>query len=334
MNGKSFNKKTKELVRIKLPKVTPIRILEKENNRRGDLFGRLMSDLFLALGYDDIRLNIHKTGREVDVEAIHRVEKRRVVAECKATETEIGGDAVNKFVGALDVEKRKGIETIGYFISLSGFKETAIEQEKETGGKRVILLNGMQVIEELIKGRIILSQEKAMEHSGRCAAEQSNNLVPEDTCELLAHEIGWIWAIYFMQNKQRTHFALIHADGEALAPALAQKIKEADKSVGGDLHSLNYLSPLGETIPDDLVKEAKEKYFTYLSKECGEITLGGLPADQEVGSRRLDLEHIFIPLYLNSSSEHEQIRSLEHSKREEEEISSKERKGKIFQTIR
>jgi len=318
---------------IKLPKLMPIRILEKENNRRGDLFGRLMSDLFLALGYDDIRLNIHKTGREVDVEAVHRIEKRRVVAECKATGTEIGGDAINKFVGTLDAEKRKeDIETIGYFVSLSGFKETAIEQEKEAGEERVILLNGMQVIEELIKGRIIISPEKAMERSGRCAAEQSDDLIPEDTCELLAHEIGWIWAIYFMQDKQRTHFALIHADGQALAPALARRIEEADKSVGGDLHSLNYLSPLGETIPDDLIKEAKEKYYTYLSKECGEITLGGLPADQEVGSRRLDLEHIFIPLYLHPSTEREQIRSLEYSKKEEEKVSPEKRElvGEVF----
>jgi hypothetical protein len=310
---------------IKLSKVIPIRILEKENNKRGDLFGRLMGDLFLALGYDDIRLKIHKTGREVDVEAIHRTEKRRVVAECKATETETGGDDVNKFVGALDAEKRKGMETIGYFISLSGFKETAIEQEKEAGGGRVVLLNGMQVIEELTKGRILVSPEKAMERSGRRAADQSDNLVPEDTCELLAHEMGWIWAIYFMQNRQRTHFALIHADGEALGSAPAQRIIEADKLVGGDLYSIDYLSPQGETISEDLVKEAKEKYFTYLSKECGEITLGGLPADQEVGSRRLDLEHIFIPLYLRPSTEHEQIRSLEHS--EKEEVSSKERKS-------
>ena len=93
-----------------MSKFTPIKILEKGNNKRGNLFGRLMSDLFLALGYDDVRLNIHKTGREVDVEAIHRTEKRRVVAECKATKTKTGGDDVNKFVGALDAEKRMGKE--------------------------------------------------------------------------------------------------------------------------------------------------------------------------------------------------------------------------------
>jgi len=190
----------------------------------------------------------------------------------------------------------------------------------------------MQVIKELINGRIIVPSEKAMERAGRCAAEQSNSLIPETTCELLAHGMGWIWAIYFTKNKQRTHFALIHADGEALAPALAESIIEADKSVGGDLHSLNYLSPLGETISDDSIQEAKEKYFKYLSKECGEITLEGLPADREVGSRRLALEHIFVPLYLNPSTEYKYTRSLESSKKEEEKASSKEREsiGKIL----
>ena len=156
----------------------------------------------------------------------------------------------------------------------------------------------MQVVKELVNGRIIVSSEEAMERAGRCAAEQSDGLIPETT-ELLAHEMGWIRAIYFSRNKQRTHFALIHADGEALAPALAESVIEADKSVGGDLDSLNYLSPSGEAVSDDLVEMAKEKYFAYLSKECGEIALEGLPADEQVGSRRLDLEHIFVPLYLN-----------------------------------
>jgi len=34
---------------------------------RGDLFGRLMSDLFVSLGYDDVRLNIARSGREIDM---------------------------------------------------------------------------------------------------------------------------------------------------------------------------------------------------------------------------------------------------------------------------
>src|SRR5882762_8764709 len=94
-----------------------IRILERDNNKRGDLFGRLMGHLFVALGYDSPRLNVHKSGREVDLIADHCVEARRVVAECKATGTTIGGDDLNKFVGTLDAERKKAKKpVVGYFI--------------------------------------------------------------------------------------------------------------------------------------------------------------------------------------------------------------------------
>ena len=76
---------------------TAIRILEKDNNRRGDLFGRFMGDLFLSLGYDDVvRLNIARTGREIDIEAEHRLESRRALAECKAQKKPVGGTMINR----------------------------------------------------------------------------------------------------------------------------------------------------------------------------------------------------------------------------------------------
>ncbi len=290
-----------------MPTISTIRILETEPNKRGDLFNRLMGDLFLALGYDRlVRLNIHKSGREIDIEVGHRTEPRRAIAECKATKDKTGGDEINKFVGALGVEKHKNqnIQITGYFISLSGFKETTIEQEKTAGGDRVILLDGGHVIDELIEGRIITPIERAMERAGRCAAGQPVELLPEPACELLAHDMGWIWAVYFTQNKQRTHFALIHSDGESIATALAETIIKADKSIGGTLHSLNYLSPSDEaSISESRIDEVKTKYLEYLDSEYGKITLEGLPADQEVGSLRLKLENIFVPLYLERISE-------------------------------
>jgi len=285
-----------------------IKILESDTNKIGDLFGRLMGDLFLALGYTQVRLNIHKSGREIDIEVEHRTEPRKVIAECKATQDKIGGDSINKFIGALDVERRKDAnnQITGYFISLSGFKETTIEQEKEAGGGRVVLLEGKQVVDELINGHIIVSLEKAMERAGRSAKRQPVNLHPEN-CELLAHDMGWIWAIYFTQNKQRTHFALIHADGEPIALSLAENIIKCDSSVGGTLHSLIYLHPpIESSVSEAHISQAKTKYFEYLESECGEITLEGMPADQDVGSRRLKLENIFVPLYLEPSSEHKQ----------------------------
>jgi hypothetical protein len=59
-------------------------ILEKDVNKKGDLFGRLMSDLFHTLGYDEPRLNIHKSDREIDLTSVHRTEDKVAIAECKA----------------------------------------------------------------------------------------------------------------------------------------------------------------------------------------------------------------------------------------------------------
>ncbi len=311
-----------------------IRILETESNKIGDLFGRLMVDLFLSLGYDECRLNIHKSGREIDLEGHHRTENRRVIAECKATGDKIGGSDINKFVGALDVERRKDESTKieGYFISLSGFSETAIEQEKDAGDERVTLLRGNRIVDELIKGRIIVPLEKATEQAGHCVAEEPADLKMETTCELLAHEIGWIWAVYFTRNKQRTHFALIHADGEALAPALAERLIQADKLVEGSFQNLKYVAPNIETVvSESQMSEAKTKYFRYLAEECGGITLEGLPADQEVGSRRIDLENIFVPLYLEEVLEHKESVSLP-VEGEPKKVTQKERQpvGKVL----
>ncbi|MEI6758347.1 MAG: restriction endonuclease [Chlorobium sp.] len=125
-----------------------IRILEKDTNRRGDLFGRLMADLFVALGYEQPRINIHKSGRELDLSADHRLETRRAIGECKATQDTIGGAVLNKFIGVVDAEYNDERPVTGYFISLAGFTEAAIEQEKKRKRTKIITLTGAQVIDE------------------------------------------------------------------------------------------------------------------------------------------------------------------------------------------
>ena len=66
-----------------------IRILASTNNVRGDLFTRLTGDLFFSLGYEDLRFDVHKTSRELDILGQHRHESRRLVAECKAQKKEM-----------------------------------------------------------------------------------------------------------------------------------------------------------------------------------------------------------------------------------------------------
>jgi len=135
-------------------KLRNIEILEKDSNKKGDLFGRLMSDLFHTLGYDEPRLNINKTGREIDLSSFHRTERKIAIAECKAHTETIGGADINKFIGVIDAEKiklkkdkaRKGFSLVGYFISLSGFKETAIEQENDLDNKALSIYYGINSV--------------------------------------------------------------------------------------------------------------------------------------------------------------------------------------------
>ncbi|MCW3055404.1 MAG: hypothetical protein JWN14_4574 [Chthonomonadales bacterium] len=280
-----------------MPQTTSIRILEQDNNRRGDLFGRLMADLFVALGYQQPRLTVHKSGRELDLSAEHRLESRCAIAECKATADPIGGGDLNKFVGALDVEGKE--KTTGYFISLAGFTETAIEQEKQRRTK-IVLLTGSQVVEELVKGRILISKEQATDLAGRCCGDLKN-LVLDPDAALLAHERGWIWAVYYTQGKVPTHVALVHSDGTPLARALAEEVIASDRDCAGTLHTFTCLNPTPQPVVDSLaqIEEALTAYRQYIANECGDIQLDGLPADSEAGSRRLQLENLFVPLHLD-----------------------------------
>jgi hypothetical protein len=278
-----------------------IRILEKDNNRRGDLFGRLMSDLFLSLGYDDVRLNIAHSGREIDIEAEHRVERRLAMAECKALKAKAGGKEINTLAGKLRPEQRKhpGVSITPYFIPLSGFTETSVDQEDESGEDAIILVDGPRIIIELIKGRILVPLEKATEKAGQCTAGLKR-LVLDEGAEILAHDRGWFWAVYYTQGKQRTHIVLVHADGTPVAASMARDIIEADRTVGGTMHKLACLNPEPVIAPntDQQIAAALAKYSEYLNAECGYILLDGLPADAEVGSQRLRLENLFVPLHL------------------------------------
>lgn len=281
--------------------IRDIEIFETDNNKKGDLFSRLMGDLFHALGYGQARFDIHKSGRELDIEVHHRTEEKIAIAECKAHKVTIGGGDLNKFFGALETERNKykklnhpnNIDIVGYFISISGFKETAIEQEKENDNKRMILIDGKKIVEELISGKIIVSIEQAIDNVPKIDGIKLLNDV-----DLIASNIGWIWVLYFGQNQTTSHFSLIHAEGNPLVAKLAQQIISIDKKLSKKFENLEYISPLEKKDMLSLSKQAKEKYFKYIECECGEIQFEGLPTDKDAGSVKVKLENIFEPLHL------------------------------------
>lgn len=276
-----------------------IRLLATDNNLRGDLFTRLIEDLFFALGYEDLKRDLARSGREIDLQGRHRFEPRRVIGECKAQKAPVGGDAINKFRGVLAIERdRQGPPVSGYFVSLSGFTQTGLAQESEAAASQVILLDAAAVIVELQRSRLLIDLTAAAERAGQCARHARLAGADLQTAELLGDRIqGYVWALRYAQGKAPTHCALVHADGTPLAEPVARVLIETDRQGGGDLHSLRYLAP-PPPAPDRaaLAEAAGRRYRDWLEQECGSIQLDGLPADSDLSATRLRLERLFVPL--------------------------------------
>jgi hypothetical protein len=168
-----------------------IRLIAASANEKGDLFTRLVSDYLHALGNDEPRFDIHKPGREIDIIAHHRTENRVMIAECKAHAEKTGGDEINKFCGSADaeVEKQKlikqGKDVALYFISLSGYTESVIEQEKEFDKPRCYLIDSPKIVKELINHKVLFSPMDVYAKASKLS--EQHNLKPDRTFEILRH---------------------------------------------------------------------------------------------------------------------------------------------------
>ncbi len=288
--------------------VREIILLETDKNKKGDLFNRLAYDVFHALGFGEPRFNVPKSGREIDLILQHRTENRVALVECKAHADKVGGSDVNKFAGALDVERGKyeqnGISVVGYFVSQAGFKGTVYEQEEERIRARkernerheMILLGPDGIVRELIQGHVICSLERA----SSAVKIQGEELFLCEQADLLACKEGWIWVLYYacFPKQAATHFAFVHADGNQLLNSIADTILQRARSQNTAFSNLTYL----EAPPEKNFNAVQEAYFGYLKNELSEIQFEGMPADKEAGSVKVDLENIFIPLQFSYNS--------------------------------
>jgi len=302
--------------------MTALRLLASDNNDRGDLFTRLMSDLFYALGYDNLRFDVNKTGREIDIEGTHRREARRVLAECKAHSKKMGGADLNKFLGVLTRERGKGQPVAGYFVSLGGYSEAGIEQESDTDEQlRVITLDADDVVRELCDAGMLIALDKATERAGRCVEfARLDEQTRFEGAELLGHDLGYVWAVFYGAGKERTHLALVHADGEPLAESVAEQVIDADSDCGGTLHTLTYLAPPPASRDrETLALEALGHYRRWVVADCGYIQLDGLPADTDLAASRMRLEKLFIPLKLNVTEPRPEQEGEKHDGEKQEE---------------
>ncbi|SHI11425.1 NACHT domain-containing protein [Streptomyces sp. 3214.6] len=270
-----------------------------------------MKDLVHALGYEVVRTNIHKPGREIDIVARHPFEGRRAVVECKAHKEKIGGGDVNKFVGALDAERGPQEQISGYFASISGFKDSAIEQEEASGRKRVALLGPNEIVEQLIKSRVLTPRSTATFRAGTLMAGSGEWSV-DDECDVAAHASGWLWVVYFTHSGGRQAFTLIHADGnfptEVIAAEIAHGLREHEK--------VSIPFKAGRPAPKEAdIDSARNAYYEHLIQEYGNFTLEGFPVDQYVGSKSISLENLYIPQMLEEVFDDEPSTDAEEGER-------------------
>jgi len=275
-----------------------IRIVAADANAKGDILTRLSKDLFYVLGYDDCRVNVNKTGREIDVIGRHRFEARRLIAECKNQIRSTGGSDTNKFAGILDIERRANPSSSvqGYFVSLSGFTGAAIEQERECGESRFTMLDGAQVASELATGNIVITSERAIGIAEMVASRLGKQMKWDGSASLLGYSGGWAWQIGLKCEKW-SGSCLIHADGTPMTGTAANQLVTLAEEAKDELATVALLN--SRLLPQHRQDDLKIRYLEYLVREFGAITLEGLPADQEVHSRQFRLENLYVPLGLS-----------------------------------
>ena len=272
------------------------------NNAHGDLFNRLVSEAFFSLGFEKPLRNLQEAGREMDIILLHRTEAKVAIVESKSTKEPVGGDAINKFIGAVSVEakrfKKKGYQVVAYYVSQSGFKATAIRQEDDRKGAdlpfELILMTPDMIVSELVRGNTICSAAVA---GASYPLPQDTNLIQCGFADLLACKNGWIWALYYTTAASNiaTHYCLVYSDGSPLPVDFAQEhfSEITNHSRFSELELIDVRSEY--YITKDL-KEVKRLYYQYLKSELGEISFEGLSPDKETGTIRVKLENIYVPI--------------------------------------
>lgn len=295
--------------------VQNIRLLG-DKNERGDTFTRLSQDLFFSLGYEDIKLDVIKPGREIDIQGKHRHEERYVVAECKAHAKKMGGAELNKFYGVLTRERERKYpgQVSGYFISLNGFTSPSEDQEKESGANGSILLDASKVIEELIKSKVVIPFEVAMQKSGQCMKLVEHEDLKFSYAELIGHVDAYLYFIVYKQDNEDLYYSLIHADGSFISENTAKHIHDKYLIKFPEIEHLKYLSPpskITNHVSESVEKSILYKYKKWIISECDYIQLDGLPADSDLSAKRLTIEQLFVPLKV-----HVEVKSQENIERE------------------
>jgi energy-coupling factor transporter ATP-binding protein EcfA2 len=95
----------------------------ERNNLRGHLFEKFIAILLELYGYEPpsrSSLNITSNGIELDVVTVHRLNKQKALAECKAYSTNLPASAISSFYGKVSAERLSEPGLTGFFVAIPG----------------------------------------------------------------------------------------------------------------------------------------------------------------------------------------------------------------------
>jgi hypothetical protein len=268
-----------------------------EPARRRQLLEQSITDIIGCLGYDRISVRSERSGMEMI--GHHRTEHKELLAVCRDSQAPIGVNEIRRLAPRVQSGQKlwpSTTELIGYCISLSGFTANALAASRETSAA-VVLMDSTAIQETLVASRLVVSAEDAIEAAERYVASLKDATVANSGPTLAIMKFGWTWTVDIVRKDVSFGTLLVHADGgcldlESAQAALADGVNRGARALGPSAH------PHAMFAVDDIERRALDRYRAYLSAEFGFITLEGMPADQEAGSKRLVLESLYVPTHL------------------------------------
>jgi len=249
--------------------MTYIRVLGKTKKEKADAFENLIKKALDSAGYEDFRLGTHKTGREIDIYAKHKVTGHPIICECKAHERPIGSRDIHKFYSIYDREFRIDNRFVGLFFSLSGFTSTALasydEMDSDVKG-RFLLRDADFVLSMLRKAKIVTSDDTLdfilASRTRHCYGERYLICRDGDIC----------WVQIVLTDNNATHYIILGPKGEDVPAFLCNEIGAIDKRLKNlqmlDIHAMkrtliNLLDATTKT-PEEISKNTNESIETVM----------------------------------------------------------------------
>jgi len=233
-----------------------IKILASNSNEKGDLFEDFTKKILDALGFHNFRIDVPKVGRELDIQANHKVTDEPILCECKAYEEKLGTNHFKIFSDVYGHEYNSNKRLKGLFFSLSGFKDTLIEyyNEKPKKLQERLKIYSDTDIERFLKDSKIVESVETIEYMVR-------KKIPYEISQiyLTVSKQGLLWVITFKCFGNETHFSILNGRGEEVPKLICDEISERDNGLNGlELINLQARSKVIQSLSDMTFKKIED----------------------------------------------------------------------------